>query len=113
MSAVAALYNVPTTDEEWLQWSFAHAAHHHDINRVIFQLLGLQLPEYVLDPFNHLDANTWAEQHYIMHQNQDAVLGIEGFDLSEVDFSNPEESAGWIFLNASEHYQAAAILGIG
>ena len=115
MSGIASLFNVPTTQEELLQWASAHATHHRDINRRIYELsLGnIVLPEFILDPINPNDTGIWEDQHQIVHQDMDAVLGINGFDLSSVDFKNAEALTGWIQLNANEHYQAATALGIG
>ena len=113
MSSVASLYNVPSTQDELNDWSFAHAAHHRDINRIIYQRLKLELPEFVLDPLDINDTGTWLYQHQAMHTNQDAILGISGYDLLDVDFKDKNEFAGWIFLHADEHVQAASILEIG
>ncbi len=113
MSDIAALYNVPGTPEELSQWAFAHAAHHVDINRVIFNTTGVALPSYVLDPIDPENTGVWSYQHQLMHQAQNAVLGIDGNDLLDVDFKNQNELAGFVQLNASEHYQAANALGIG
>ena len=113
MTAIAALYNVPSTEDELHTWAFAHAAHHRDINRVIFETMGIFLPEYVLDPINTSDAYTWIYQHQLMHQAFDPILNIAGYDLLDVDLTDRNELAGWIFLNANEHYQAAQILEIG
>ena len=112
MSAVAALFNVPSTPEELASWSFAHAAHHHDIIRTIFQKYALTLSEYVLDPFDINAPDNWIYQHQTMHQEFDAILGIDGFDLTDVDFRDTNQLAGWIYLDANEHYQAAGILEI-
>lgn len=113
MSAIAALYNVPGDDNSLSEWAFAHAAHHHDIVRRIFELAELRLDEYVLDPFNRNDMQPWLYQHQQMHNQMDFLLGIAGFDLLDVDFKDRNEMAGWIFLNAQEHYQAANLLEIG
>jgi hypothetical protein len=113
MSALASLYNVPLSDEERAQWAFAHMAHHRDINRVIYQLVKVSLPEYALDPINPDDPGDWEYQHQIMHDNQNSLLGIKGNDLSQVDWKNQNLLAGWIWLQGNEHYQAAAILEIG
>lgn len=113
MSGVAALFNVPTTPTELDVWASVHASHHRDINRAIYQLTQVALPEFVLEPINPKDTGVWEAQHQQMHQNQDAILGIDGFDLTGVDFTNPELLTGWIQLNSSEHFQAANTLGIG
>lgn len=113
MSGLAALYNVPSTDQERSQWSFAHMAHHRDINFKIYQLIDVALPEYLLDPLDPNDTGTWEYQHQLMHDNQNQLLGIQGQDLTGVDWKNQQILAAWIWLQASEHYQASAILEIG
>ena len=114
MSGVAGLYNVPGTDSELATWSFVHAAHHRDIIRVVYQTKNIAMPEYSLDPFNpRQDMGVWLYQHQEMHDNFDQVLGISGFDLTDVNWQDREQLAAWILLNASEHYQAANTLEIG
>ena len=113
MSAIANIYNVPSTDSELASWAFAHMAHHRDINRRIYELVSISLPEYTLDPIDPNDVGQWEYQHQLMHNNQNQVLGIMGFDLSEVNWQDSNLLAGWIWLNASEHLQAADILEIG
>ena len=113
MSGLANLFNVPQTDSERATWSFDHMAHHRDINAAIYRLIAVALPEYILDPIDPTDPGQWEDQHQLMHDNQNAILGIQGQDLTGVDWKNPELLTAWIFLNSSEHYQAAQILEIG
>lgn len=113
MSGLADLANVPSNDQERSQWAFAHMAHHRDINAKIYLLVKLALPEYILDPIVIDDTGTWEYQHQLMHDNQNQILGIQGQDLTGIDWKNQNELAGWIFLDFSEHYQASAILEIG
>ena len=113
MSGLANIFNVPSTAEELAVWATAHMTHHRDINRRIYELTGVSLPEFVLDPFDPADTGVWESQHQIMHTNMDLILNIDGFDLSEVDFTDPETLPGWITLNANEHYIASNVLGIG
>lgn len=113
MSGIANLYNVPNSDSERAEWSFSHAAHHRDINLAIYNALKIALPEYLLDPLNPNDTGVWEYQHQLMHDNNNAILGIQGQDLTEVDWKNQRLLAAWIWLNVNEHVQAANILGIG
>jgi hypothetical protein len=48
-----------------------------------------------------------------MHDNQNGILGIEGQDLTGIDWKDQRTLASWIFLNSNEHYQASAILEVG
>jgi len=114
--SLAALWNIPQTENQLAEWSFVNAAAHQDIVRLIFQTTGQRLDQYVLDPFDPRDPASfqpWLYQHYTMHQQMDAVLGISGYDLTDVDFSNPGIIAGWIQSHAIEHQQAGQILGLG
>ncbi len=113
MSGLADLYNVPTTNEERAQWSFAHMAHHRDINRRIYELIKVALPEYILDPVNPENSGEWEYQHQLMHDNQNSILGIQGQDLTGMDWKDQRLLAAWVWINASEHIQASNILEIG
>jgi hypothetical protein len=113
VSGLANLYNVPGTDVERAQWAFSHMAHHRDIALRIYTLLKIALPEYILDPIDPNDVGQWEEQHQTMHDNQNQILGIQGQDLTGIDWKNSNLMAAWIQLNGSEHFQAADILEIG
>jgi hypothetical protein len=111
--SLAALFNVPQTQDQLAQWSFVNAAAHADIVRVVFQNRNTALASYVLDPINPDDLETWLYQHQVMHQQMDAVLGIAGFDLLDVDWTDRGQFAAWIQSHASEHVQAGQILNLG
>ena len=113
MSGLADLYNVPNTDEERAEWAFAHMAHHRDINAKIYLLVKIALPEYSLDPIDPNDTGTWEYQHQQMHDAQNEVLGIDGQDLTGINWKDQNLLSGWIFLNSNEHYQASNILEVG
>ena len=114
--AVAAIYNVPSTQPEFDSWAFAHAAHHRDIIRRLYELgavSGGVLVEYVLDPLNPTDMGAWLYHHQVMHNQMENVLGISGYNLLSADFTSQNELTGWVWLNAQIHYQAGNILGLG
>jgi len=113
MSGIADLYNVPSTPDELAQWAFAHMAHHRDINARIYLLVKVALPEYILDPIDPNGSGDWEYQHQQMHDNQNQILGIQGQDLTSLDWKDERLLAGWVFLNANEHVQASNILEIG
>lgn len=111
--SLAGLYNVPETPDQFAQWSFINAAAHADINRVIFERVNVVISSFVLDPINPADLQNWLANHQIMHQQMDAVLGIAGYDLFDVDFTDRGQFASWIQSHASEHLQAGQILNLG
>lgn len=113
MSSIADIYNVPTTVQDRALWSFAHIAHHRDINRRIYELVKIALPEYIIDPIDPDNPGEWEYLHQQMHDAQNNILGIQGQDLTDVNWKDQRLLAGWIWLNANEHVQAANILEIG
>ena len=69
----------------------------------------------MLDPFDPKNPDAmgkWTYQHQDMHLTLDQQIGLAGFDLTDVDWQDRGQLAGWIFLNASEHYNASLILGV-
>lgn len=113
MSGVAGIYNVPSTQDELNTWAATHATHHLLIIQTIERLTGIQLQQYVLDPLDPRDPESWLLQHQFMHNQMDAILGIGGYDLLNVNIKDRNEFAGWVWLNANEHYQASNALEIG
>jgi len=111
--SIAALFNVPRSETELSQWAFSHMANHRDIIRVVYELVAVALPEYLLDPINMNDVGTWERQHQTMHQQMNTLLGLEGFDLLGIDWNDQNKLAAWIQLNAVEHRQASDLLRLG
>lgn len=109
---LANLANVPQSDSSLAEWSFAHMAHHRDISRLILERFRIVLPEFILDPMNPQNFGTFGYQHQILHNDQNSVLGIDGQNLTEVDWNDMGQRTDWIFLNFNEHLKAADILGL-
>lgn len=110
---VADIANVPGDDANSLYtWSFAHMAHHRDVNRVILQQHGVQIPEFELDPIDPKDMGVFLYQHQLMHNAANAVLQVSGNDLLDVDWKNVTERTSWIFLNQNEHLQWTKLLNV-
>jgi len=110
---VADLYNVPSTPEDFHWWSFNHMAHHRaEVDQLNNANPGLNLPIFILDPVDPNNPGVFLYQHQQMHNNTEVITGVSGYDLTTVDMRDPEQLAGWIFLNADLHFQEAQILGI-
>lgn len=106
------LYNVPTDQNSFMEMSFANVDEHRKIITAVRTLYSITIQEYIIDPIPMFDFSGWAYRHQLMHNQQNAVLGIAGNDLTAVDLTKPDEVAAWTNLHAQEHYQAASILGI-
>jgi hypothetical protein len=110
--AIAGLYNVPSDRQEWDDWGFVHMAHHRDINAAIFRKFGIRIDEYALDPIDPNNPGQWEDQHQAMHEAVDAILGAGGFDLTDIQWTNPVALSSFIQSNATEHRQWADKLGV-
>lgn len=110
--AIASLANIPNDPASFAAWSFAHMAHHRDIIRRIRELSQINLIEYSLDPMPLQNLGVWGYNHQAMHAQMDAVLNIDGLDLTDVNWRDEGERAQWIWLNFQEHLQAGSKLGI-
>lgn len=111
--SLAAIFNVPRTEQELQEWSFAHMANHRDILRLIYEVLGIALPEYMLDPIDPDETGTWQRQHQEMHRDMNSLLDTSGFNLLGLDWHNQNRLAAWIQLNAIEHRQVSNLLRLG
>lgn len=110
---LATIAEAPRSPESLSVWSFSHMAHHRDIIRIIYERSKIVLPEFCLDPLDPKDSQLWVFQHQVMHQQMDAILGIVPFNLSQVDWTNPNSLGSWIAANSIEHDQAGQILQLG
>ncbi len=105
---IATLFNIFNDAQGLNQFSFANADEHLRINEAIVARNGPALSYYVLDPIpTGPDAKTWLRTHQDIHNQMNAVLGLAGNDLSEVDFNDPDQVASWIWLHAQEHVAAS------
>ena len=110
--SLASLYNVPVNDYGMKQFSFVNANYHVLQNRAILLKYNISLTDYVLDPINEQQIDTFLQRHQDIHNQVNTLLGIVGNDLSSVDFKKPDVLRSWIWLHANEHVQAAKLLGI-
>jgi len=93
-------------------FAFANQDHHRLINIAIFNQFNQTLAEYVLDPLPARDFDEWLDLHQRMHSAQNAVLNIQGYNLVEVDWKDPQQLEEWTAMHYQEHQTAANILGI-
>ena len=101
----------PETNEDAAAFSFAHMRSHQDIVRVIFQNYSVNLTVFSLDPADL--TSTWVLNHQTMHNQMNQVLGIQGQNLTLVDWNDSESVLEWVNDNFSEHQQACQKLNLG
>lgn len=109
---VASLFNIPSDEDSMSFFSFNNAAHHRDIIRVIYQNDAIALEEFAIEPIVESNIQVFLQNHQVMHDQMNAVLGLSGFNLRDVNWSDPAQRQFWIGNHAFEHYQAGNILGV-
>lgn len=117
---VPNLLNIPDTPRQLNTFSWNNQTHHIDVYNAIFRQTtptsgfgqGHITTLYTLDPIPTFDIKSWLWRHQDMHNSVNAALGINGFDLTDMDFQNRQSLQAWIFNHYAEHYQWANKLGV-
>lgn len=107
-----SLLNPPVDRLSLGRWSFINQWEHSQIAEQIQSQFSIPQLTYILDPISEDDFRSWLWRHQETHNAMNSALGIQGNDLTDVDFQNREQVESWIWIHANEHIQATAILGI-
>ncbi len=111
--ALASLFTIPKTPEEWRVWSFSNQDSHNRIVEAIHAQKQKILTVLALDPIQQNDLAGWLRNHQQMHNDMDDILNIDGADLTVPDPSDQKAYSDFVFRHAREHQQAEELLGIG
>ena len=68
---------------------------------------------YQLSPVDPAALGMWLYNHQTAHNQINAVLGTQGFNLLSYDFSDPDQFQEFIQANGDEHVRLCSALGIG
>jgi hypothetical protein len=116
--AIGTLFSLPTSVEDWTQFSFANADSHIKIAAAIQKKYGTLIATYPLDPIPWLDFDqktinpVWLYNHQQAHDAQDGILGIQGADYTVGDLNRRDELDNFIRLHGNEHLLAETSLGV-
>lgn len=112
---LAQLAAVPKTNADLQAWQFANVANHRDIIRLTLATRGIVLQEVPLQPFDPNDPSSFEaflNSHQALHAAQDAALGLPNYNLSELDWNQPNQLAWWVQQHYSDHQAASSLLGV-
>lgn len=110
---IAALFNIPRFPTQWQTWSFHNFDAHQTGARLASAQFGFQIDTFLLDPIPFNDFGTWLYTHQTAHNVLNAVLGLQGNDLTSIDPTDAVELTDWIELHAKEHVAWGNALGYG
>lgn len=68
---------------------------------------------YQLSPVDPAALGMWLYNHQTAHNQINAVLGTQGFNLLSYDFSDPDQFQEFLQANGDEHVRLCSALGIG
>lgn len=111
MSLASVLYPPPTKDG-WNEWTWANYQHHQAIETGLRQVKGLSPTIYRLWPVREQEFEDWLEQHQQAHTLFTQALGINGSDLSQLDFNDKPKRDAWMYSHFVDHQAAAQLLGL-
>lgn len=109
------LMTAPTDDIGWGQWSYAHRDQHKLILQAIQKKYGVNLNEYLIDPIdwqNPESFENWLNLNQQYHDDMNSILGLQGSNLQQLDPKDKNQFQAWIYLHRREHESAANKLGI-
>lgn len=107
---LANLSNIPNDLNTLAIWTFSNQDEHLKIAAAIRRIFNVRVQAYILDPMPLHDRGAWLYNHQQAHNQQNAILGIAGNDLTQVDFDDPAQVASWVDQHNTEHILAAQIL---
>lgn len=103
---------LPKSPDDFAAWGFSNIASHRDINRVIFQTLGIVVQEYPIYPVDPDNPVQWGWQHQQMHNLAWAALGGSSYNLVTVNWDDERYMDAWNSLHFDDHNRLEAILGL-
>jgi len=106
------ILNIAPDEQGWNTFFFDHARDHDEIRAAVQKLKGINLPQYVLEPVDRKNFQTFLERHQQAHNDMLGVTGVNGSDLTGLDPDKPAELQAWLFLNWTEHSNVRQVLAI-
>lgn len=110
--SLAQLRYPPAGEAGWQEFCWWHYNHHLAIISAARQVKNVNLTLYQIWPFSPSNTEGWLLQHQSQHTDMDLLYGINGADLSTLDFTNKREVDAWIYLQWIEHAGVAAVCGL-
>jgi hypothetical protein len=110
---LASLAFVPNTQAEFQVWSFSNQASHRDIAEAIFRLNATNVSVYCVDPFDPENLGNWPWLHQAMHDQMFTAAGLPtSYDLTGIDWQDPEVVQNWVAAHSDDHNRISAFLGL-
>jgi len=110
---LALLFAQPTDQDSWASWAWNHAANHVDWIAAVQDQKSKNLTQFLLSPLDPNNLGMWLYQNQESHNDVNAALGTQGYNLLDLDWKDEDQFATWLNLHGEEHQRISAALGIG
>lgn len=94
------------------EWAWHNFQHHEALIQAVLKVKNIKLTAYRIWPFPKDMNSDWLEQHQQAHDDLDAALGLNGSDLSSVDYKDKRQLDAWLYQHFVSHQSAASALGL-
>lgn len=108
-----AILNVPQSPADWDKWAYHHRLSHDAIRLAIRQKFNIDVVDQQIDPIFQSDLVGWLQRNSQLHGDMTSICKIQGVDLQDADFKQPNQLRSWINLHYEEHYMVETFLGVG
>jgi hypothetical protein len=109
------LVNLSAVDPELRQWTdfwFNNWIDHQEIQQALQKKTGINFPVYLIDPWVESSSNAILKRHQFYHNDMNSIIGINGQDLSEINFEDQTAVQAWVYQHYQEHLAARQVLGL-
>ena len=104
------LYAVPPGADGWSYFWFNNWISHQGIVQAVARQNSVPLTLYDIDPWVDEAKEAILQTHQQYHTDMSQALGLDGQDLSVLNFDDPEAVRRWIWQHYNEHQAAHAAL---
>ena len=111
MSLAQVVLPPPTGLQGLEEWAFAHYQHHLAIAEATKRNKNVTIPIPQIYPLSLGTIQNWLENHQTLHNEMNAVLRVQGNDLSTLNWNDERQREGFFWLNYMEHKSAEANAG--
>jgi response regulator of citrate/malate metabolism len=111
MGLAQIIYPRPTP-KGFDEWAWDHYQHHLAIIQQASRV-GFTLNQYQIWPVTERNFKDFLQQHQQMHAEMDAIAGVQGSDLQDLDLKDKKKADAWFYLQYVEHQSVAQFLGGG
>lgn len=108
MANLAAVLYPPPEKTGWTEWTHQNHQHHLAIETALMQVKGIHATPFRIWPATNL--KDWEGQHQQAHDLFCRALGIQGIDLTGLDFEDKSKKDAFFWQHYQQHLAAASIL---